>query len=171
MKKYIYLLLPLLLVIIGVVSCTISYKMNGASIDYSKTKTITIKDFRNLAPTFNPSFAPTFNESLRDMFAKQTKLKQVPANGDMQIEGEVTGYTFAPMSIGTNSVATETRLTVTINVKYTNKAYPAKNFEKTMSAFQNFSNTKTLSQVQDEICQLIITELTESIYNQTVADW
>jgi hypothetical protein len=35
----------------------ISYKMNGASIDYSKTKTITINDFNNLAPLVNPSFA------------------------------------------------------------------------------------------------------------------
>ena len=27
------------------VSCTVSYKFNGASIDYSKTKTIQIADF------------------------------------------------------------------------------------------------------------------------------
>lgn len=169
MKKYIYLsLLPLLLI---VSSCSMSYKMNGTSIDYTKTKTISIKDFRNLAPLVNPSFAPVFNESLRDIFTKQTKLRPVKVNGDLQIEGEITGYDITPMSIQSNAIAAETRITVTIKVRFTNKANPSKNFEKTMSAFQNYSNSKKLADVQDEICQLIINELTETIYNQTVADW
>lgn len=169
MKKYIYLsLLPILLV---AVACTVSYKMNGASIDYTKTKTISIKDFRNLAALVNPNFAPVFNESLRDIFNKQTRLKPVNNNGDLQLEGEITNYELAPMSIQSSGISSETRLTVTIKVRFVNKANPAKNFEKTMSAFQNFSNAKTLVQVQDEICQLIINELTETIYNQTVADW
>jgi outer membrane lipopolysaccharide assembly protein LptE/RlpB len=145
--------------------------MNGTSIDYTKTKTISIKDFRNLAPLVNPSFAPVFNESLRDIFTKQTKLRPVKVNGDLQIEGEITGYDITPMSIQSNAIAAETRITVTIKVRFTNKANPSKNFEKTMSAFQNYSNSKKLADVQDEICQLIINELTETIYNQTVADW
>ena len=33
-----------------VTACSISYKFNGASIDYTKVKTITIKDFPNQAP-------------------------------------------------------------------------------------------------------------------------
>ncbi|MDR3704598.1 MAG: LptE family protein [Paludibacteraceae bacterium] len=169
MKKYIYLSLVSLLLVVS--SCTMSYKMNGTSIDYTKTKTISIKDFRNLAPLVNPSFAPVFNESLRDIFTKQTKLRPVKVNGDLQIEGEITGYEITPMSIQSNAIAAETRITATIKVRFTNKANPSKNFEKTMSAFQNYSNTKTLTAVQDEICQLIINELTETIYNQTVADW
>jgi len=170
MKKYIYLSLFSLLLVLS--SCSMSYKMNGTSIDYTKTKTISIKDFRNLAPLVNPSFAPVFNESLRDIYNKQTKLHPVKVNGDLQLDGEITGYEISQMSIQSNAIAAETRITVTIKVRFTNKANPSKNFEKTMSAFQNFSNTKTtLEKAQDEICQLIINELTETIYNQTVADW
>ena len=40
--KYLTAVLALAAVL---VSCTVSYKFNGASIDYSKTKTIEIADF------------------------------------------------------------------------------------------------------------------------------
>lgn len=152
-------------------SCSIDYKLNGASIDYSKTKTITIKDFNYLAPLVNPSFAPTFNESLRDIYNRQTRLKAVTNNGDIQVEGEITGYDLTPMSIQANALAAETRLTVTIKVRYSNKANPQKNFEKEYTAFQNFSSSKTINEVENDLCKMIIDELCETIYNQTVADW
>lgn len=152
-------------------SCSISYKMNGASIDYTKTKTINIEDFNNFAPLVNPSFAPQFNDGLRDIFTKQTRLRPVSSNGDLRIEGEITGYDLTPMSIGGDAIAAETRLTVTIKVRFTNKSNPSKDFEKSLSAFQNFSSSQMLTQVQDQLCKAIIDELTETIYNQTVADW
>ena len=152
-------------------SCSISYKFNGASIDYSKTKTITISDFNNLAPLINPSLAPQFNEALKDIFTKQTRLRPVSSNGDLRIEGEITGYDLTPMSVGTDAVANQTRLTITIKVRFSNKANPSKDFEKTLSAFQSFTSPQTLNQVQDQLCKAIIDELTETIYNQTVADW
>ena len=37
-----------------VTACSISYKFNGASIDYTKVKTITIKDFPNQASLSTP---------------------------------------------------------------------------------------------------------------------
>ena len=47
-----------LCLLIGVVltACSISYKFNGASIDYTKVKTITIKDFPNQAPLVTRSY-------------------------------------------------------------------------------------------------------------------
>ncbi len=152
-------------------SCSISYKFNGASIDYSKTKTITISNFNNLAPLVNPTFAPAFNEGLKDIFTKQTRLIPVKTNGDLQIEGEVIAYDLTPMSIGSDAIAAETRLTVTVNVRFVNRTNTEKDFEKSFSAYQNFSSSKLLTQVQDQLSQAIIDELTETIYNQTVADW
>ncbi len=159
------------LVIALAISCSVSYKFNGASIDYTKIKTISIKNFSNLAPLVNPTLASSFNEALRDIFAKQTRLQFVKTNGDLHIEGEITGYDLAPMSVQSDAIAGETRLTVTIKVRFTNKSNPSKDFEKSYSAFQNFSNDKTLNDVETEICEAIIEELTETIYNETVADW
>lgn len=167
LKKGIFTLLLITLSI----SCSIGYKFNGASIDYSKTKTITIKDFTNLAPLVNPTLAPNFNESLRDIYNRQTRLLPVKSNGDLQIEGEIVSYDLTPMSMQANAIASETRLSIGIKVRFNNKENPDKNFERQFNAFQNFSNQKTLTQVQDELCKLIIDELCETIYNQTVADW
>ncbi len=158
-------------ILIVLSSCAISYKFNGASIDYSKTKTIAITDFNNYAPLVNPSFAPMFNDALKDIFTKQTRLRPVASNGDLTIAGEITGYDLMPMSIGGDAIAAETRLTITVTVRFSNKSNPAKDFESSFSAFQNFSSTKMLTDVQDQLTAVIIDELTETIYNQTVADW
>lgn len=112
-----------------------------------------------------------FNETLRDLYSRQTRLTLVNDNGDLTVEGEITDYAIAPMSVGSDGISTETRLTVTVNVRFTNKANPEKDFERKFSAYQNFSNTQTLNQVQEELCQTIVNEITETIFNQTVADW
>ncbi|MBO7201985.1 MAG: LptE family protein [Paludibacteraceae bacterium] len=154
-----------------VASCTVSYRFNGASIDYSQIKTLTISNFNNLAPLVNPSLAPLLNESLRDAYSKQTRLVQVRSGGDLELEGEITGYVLTPMSIAGDGIASETRLTITVNVRFSNRVNPNKDFERSFSAYQSFSNTQTLVQVQDELCQTIVDELVETIFNQTVADW
>lgn len=154
-----------------VAGCTVSYRFNGASIDYSQIKTLTISNFNNLAPLVNPSLAPLLNESLRDAYSKQTRLVQVRSGGDLELEGEITGYVLTPMSIAGDGIASETRLTITVNVRFSNRVNPNKDFERSFSAYQSFSNTQTLVQVQDELCQTIVDELVETIFNQTVADW
>lgn len=154
-----------------VASCTVSYRFDGASIDYSQIKTLTISNFNNLAPLVNPSLAPLLNESLRDAYSKQTRLVQVRSGGDLELEGEITGYVLTPMSIAGDGIASETRLTITVNVRFSNRVNPNKDFERSFSAYQSFSNTQTLVQVQDELCQTIVDELVETIFNQTVADW
>jgi outer membrane lipopolysaccharide assembly protein LptE/RlpB len=164
--KFTFILFALLLS-----ACSISYKFNGASIDYTKTRTITIKDFNNYAPLVNPTLASQFNDALKDIFTKQTRLRPVSENGDLRIEGEITNYDLTQMSITSNAVAAETRLTITVKVRFTNRANPSKNFEKSFTAFQNFQSSQMFSSVQDELCKSIIDELTETIFNQTVADW
>ncbi|MBQ9591238.1 MAG: LptE family protein [Paludibacteraceae bacterium] len=163
--------LPLIPLLILATACTVSYQFNGASIDYTRTRTLTVRSFTNQATLVYPQLAPMFNETLRDLYSRQTRLTQVNDNGDLTVEGEITDYAIAPMSVGSDGISTETRLTVTVNVRFTNKANPEKDFERKFSAYQNFSNTQTLNQVQEELCQTIVNEITETIFNQTVADW
>ena len=58
-----------------VTACSISYKFNGASIDYTKVKTITIKDFPNQAPLVYPPLSQKFTEALKDIYIRQTRLQ------------------------------------------------------------------------------------------------
>ena len=73
-------------------SCSVSYKFNGASIDYTKTKTIQIADFPIRSSYVWGPMGPMFNNALKDMYANHTRLIQVRRNGDLKIEGEITQY-------------------------------------------------------------------------------
>ena len=88
-----------ILSILAVTACSISYKFNGASIDYTKVKTITIKDFPNQAPLVYPPLSQKFTEALKDIYVRQTRLELVDNNGDLDLEGEITGYELTPMAV------------------------------------------------------------------------
>ena len=67
-------------------ACSVSYKFNGASIDYSKTKSIQIADFPIRSSYVWGPMGPLFNNQLKDQFANHTRLQQVKRNGDLKIE-------------------------------------------------------------------------------------
>ena len=155
----------------GLSSCLVSYKFNGSSIDYTKIKTITIADFPNRAMLVYPPLATNFNESLKDQYSQKTRLTFVPRNGDLQIEGEITGYDLIQMAVSATGQSADTKLQITVNVRFTNDVTPSESFEERFTAFQVFPNTQTINQVQEELNKLIIDELISLIFNRTVANW
>ncbi len=169
MKKVI--ILTQLLIVLLLNGCTVSYKFNGASIDYTKTKTISVADFPNIAESVYPPLASTFTEALKDIYVRQTRLQLVKDGGDLQLEGEITGYTLTPLAISADSYSAETKLTLTVRVRFTNNVNPDDSYEKQYTASQNFSSDQMLTDVQDELITTMVQEITESIYNDTVAKW
>jgi len=152
-------------------SCSISYKFNGSSIDYTKTKSISISDFPNIAELVYPPLSQEFSESLRDSYSKQTRLQLLKKGGDLHLEGEIVGYQLTPMAISADSYASKTKITVTIKVRFSNSKNPEDDFEKTYSAFQSFDSTRMLTDVQDELIKIMIADIVDNIYNDTVAKW
>ncbi len=165
-KPYILLLCTLLLS-----ACTVSYKFNGASIDYTKVQTISIADFPNNAALVNPTLSVNLSEGIRDIYSRQTRLQVLRSGGNLELEGEITGYALTPMAISADSYAAETKLTMTVKVCFTNNVAPDESFEKTYTAFQTFNSNQILTDVQDELCNTMIQEIAENIYNDTVARW
>lgn len=153
------------------VSCSISYKFNGASIDYTKVKTISIKDFPNQAPLVYPVLSQMFTDKLKDIYIRQTRLEMVKDNGDLDIEGEIIGYELAAMAVKEDAYASRTKLTITVRVRYTNQSKPEEDFEQSFSAYREFDANQMLQQVQEELCTEITEELVDQIYNATVANW
>ena len=152
-------------------ACSISYKFNGASIDYTKVKTIMISDFTNQASYVNPTLAPEFTEELKDIYIRQTRLEQVTSNGDLALEGEVTGYDFTPMAVKEDALASQTRLTITVRVRYMNNTNPDEDFEQSFSAYREFDSNLMVQQVVSSLCAEIIEEIVDQVYNATVAKW
>ena len=171
MRHQLIIWLTLVATVVTLSSCLISYRFNGASIDYSKTQSISIADFPNNAAMVNPNLSNNLSEGIRDIYSRQTRLQILRRGGDMELEGEIIDYALTPMAISADNLSAETKLTITIKVRFTNNKAPEENFEKTYSAYQTFDSSRLLTDVQDELCATMITELAENIYNDTVAKW
>ncbi|WP_455497858.1 LptE family protein [Coprobacter sp.] len=159
------------LLLITLTSCTISYKFNGAAIDYNTTKTISVAEFPIRAALVYPPLGPAFNEALKDIYTRQTRLNMVKTGGDLQVEGEITGYDLSPQAVTEDAYASQTRLTISVKVRYTNTKNPNLNVDQTFRAYRDFSSNQMLTQVQDQLISEIVAELTELIFNATVGSW
>lgn len=151
--------------------CSISYKFNGANINYQTTQSISIADFPNNAAMVNPTLSSNLTEGIIDLFQRQTRLQILRKGGDLELEGEITGYEITQGAISADSYASESKLTLRVNVRFTNNVNPDESFERTYSAYQTFDANQLLTDVQDDLCALMITEIAENIYNDSVARW
>ncbi len=164
-------LLAILSLLFLVSSCSISYKFNGSSIKYDKTKTISIADFPIKSDYVYAPLATNFNNNLKDIYIRQTRLRLVPRNGDMTIEGEITGYQQLNKAVKADGYASETELRITVNVRFVNNANHAEDFEQQFTAFRNYDSSQMLTAVQDQLIEEMTKEITEQIFNATVAIW
>ncbi len=98
-------------------SCSISYKFNGASIDYEKTKTIQIDNFPIRSAYVWAPMQAIFQNKITDLYASQTRLKQVKKNGDMQLAGEITGFDQYNKAISSDGYSSQVQLKMTVNVR------------------------------------------------------
>lgn len=151
--------------------CTISYKFNGTVIDYNVIKSISIEDFTNQAAMVYAPLTNVLNERIKDTYTRQTRLNLIDRNADLELSGEVVGYDITPMAVNANSMAAETRLTLRVNVRYTNNTNHEEDFEKTYSAYRNFDSNLMLNDVQDQLIEELVDEICDNIYNDTVANW
>ena len=152
-------------------ACSVSYKFNGASIDYNKTKTIQINDFPIRSAYVWGPMAPLFNNALKDQFASHTRLTQVRRNGDLKIEGEITQYQQRNKSVSAEGYSAQTELSMTVNVRFTNNVNHAEDFERQFTATSTYETTQSLNSVQDELVTQMCKEICDQIFNATVTNW
>ena len=171
LTHYIYIAL-VLVVSLTAVSCAFKgYKFNGASIDYTKTKTIQIADFPIRSSYVWGPMGPMFNNQLKDQFANHTKLIQVKRGGDLKIEGEITQYTQRNKSVAADGRSAQTELAITVNVRFTNNANHSEDFERQFTANKSYETTQSLASVQEELVAQMVKDLADQIFNATVANW
>ena len=152
-------------------SCSVSYKFNGASIDYSKTKTIQIEDFPIRSSYVWGPMGPMFNNELKDQFASHTRLQQVRRNGDLKLEGEITRYDQRNKAVSSEGYSAMTELSMTVNVRFTNNKNHGEDFEQQFTATSSFESTQSLNSVQEELVTEMIRNICDQIFNATVANW
>lgn len=171
MKKITYIVFSSIMLSLIMIACKVSYSFQGTSIDYNKIKTMEIRDFTNQAALVYPTLAITFNEHLKDVYTRNTKLTFVDAGGDLELEGEIVRYDLTPMAIKEDALASETRLTIAVKIRFRNNVELGQDKEETITAYRDFDSSKMLDEVQDQLIDELKKELVDQIFNTTLSNW
>lgn len=163
-------LLPIILSLL-LSACAISYKFNGASIDYTTTKTIQIDNFPIRSAYVWAPMQSIFQNRLTDIYASQTKLRQVKKNGDLQLAGEIVAFDQFNKGISSDGYSSQVQLKMTVNVRFVNNKKHTDDFERQFTATSEYDASQQLNAVQEELVTQMVKDITDQIFNATVANW
>lgn len=169
MNRTRYVLIVLATLLIS--ACTISYRFNGASIDYTTTKTIQIDNFPIRSAYVWGPMQSIFQNRLTDIFANQTKLRQVKKNGDLQLAGEIVAFDQYNKGISSDGYSSLVQLKMTVNVRFVNNKKHTEDFERQFTATSEYDASQQLTAVQEELVTQMVKDITDQIFNATVANW
>jgi ABC-type uncharacterized transport system auxiliary subunit len=162
----------LLLLLVTIVSaCTVSYRFNGASIDYTTTKTIQIDNFPIRSAYVWAPMQSIFQNRLTDVYANQTKLRQVKKNGDLQLAGEIVAFDQFNKGISSNGYSSQIQLKMTVNVRFVNNKKHTDDFERQFTATSEYEASQQLNAVQEDLVTQMTRDIVDQIFNATVANW
>lgn len=158
------------LLVLSLAACG-GYSFTGG--DVGDAKTVSIDFFPNNAELVKPQLSQIFTEKLRDIFVQQTPLELVARGGDMNFEGSIIRYTIDPINAQASDIGSvsQNRLTVEVNVIFTNKKDPTKDFEQKFSRFVDFDANQDINQIEAELHDQVSQELAENILNKSIGDW
>ena len=168
--KFIYLLLFVFLI----KSCG-NYSFTGASIPEG-TESFQVNFFENeagnsMGSIFEPGLDRDFTIALQDILQNQTNLQLVSSDGDLIYEGEITEYRVSPMTATSNLQASQNRLTVGINVRFTNLKKEDDNFERRFTFYYDYPAEVQLLNIKSEAHDIIFERITQDIFNASLAKW
>lgn len=168
MKHLKYLLL--LLVASTFSSCTVKYNFTGTGkID---AKTFQVNFFQNNADLVEPGIDRTFTLALQDLIMNQTNLNLVSNGGDLTYEGEITDYRITPMTATADQQASQNRLSIRVQVRFTNKKKETDDFEKSFEFYYDFPGQDLpTGTVLNEALRVIFERITQDIFNESLAKW
>ena len=164
------LVLSLLLVLL-VSACTVSYRFNGASIDSMTPKTIQIDNFPIRSAYVWAPMQSIFQNRITEIYTNQTKLRQVKKNGDLQLAGEIVAFDQFNKGISSDGYSSMVQLKMTVNVRFVNNKKHTDDFERQFSATAEYDASQQLTAVQEELVTQMVRDITDQIFNATVANW
>jgi len=150
--------------------CKISYSFTGASIS-PEVKTISIQYFQNRANLVQPGLSQYITDALIDKCKAQTNLSMVNGIGDVNFEGEITGYNTRPSTVAADARAATNRFTITLKVKFTNAVDPDFSYDQSFSRYEDYESSLDLSDVENELSAKIVDFLVEDIFNKAFVNW
>ncbi|MEC7479082.1 MAG: LptE family protein [Bacteroidota bacterium] len=152
-----------------------NYSFTGASIPEG-TETFQVNLFsnnsgNNVGSIYEPGLDRDFTLALQNILENQTNLQLIQTNGDLLYEGEIIEYRVSPMTSTADLNAAQNRLTISVNVIYTNFKKEEDSFERRFSFFFDYPAEQQLISVKSEAHEIIFERLTQDIFNASLAKW
>ncbi|MCA6422965.1 MAG: LptE family protein [Flavobacterium sp.] len=165
----IFKILTLFILLLSINSCSVYNFTGTGKID---AKTFQVNYFQNNADLIEPGIERTFTIELQEIIQNQTNLNLTSSNGDLLYEGEITDFRITPMTATSDQTASQNRLTIRINVRFSNKNKESDNFEKSFSFFHDYDGSKQLvGSTLSEALDVIFERITQDIFNESLAKW
>jgi hypothetical protein len=163
--------------------CTGCYTFRGSSIS-PELKNIQIANFAMNTSGGPANMALSMSEKTKEYFQRNSGLKLVSINPDLQLEGSITGFEVSPVaptvSSGSSSFSNSqqstdrgglNRLTITVQVRFTNNKDETKNFDQSFTFYADFPQNQTITQVESSLVPKILDQLVLDIFNKAAGDW
>lgn len=167
MKKINYIFACLILITFS--SCSVYNFTGTGKID---AKSFQVNYFQNNAPLIEPGIERIFTQRLQNLIQNQTNLNLTNSNGDLVYEGEIVDYRVSPMTATADQRSSQNRLSITVNVRFTNKNKEADNFEKRFSFYNDYDGANQLVGAKlTENLDIIFERITQDIFNESLAKW
>jgi hypothetical protein len=161
----------IIMLLISQYSCfTMKYSTTGASIPV-EARTVSVQFFENRAPLVEATLSQRITDALKDYIQANSRLILVNGTGDLDFEGEITGYDSRPTSITAGDVAANSRFTITIKVRYANSFDSSKDWELSFSRFEDYPYDQSFEEAQSAYTDDILKLLIEDIYNKAFVNW
>jgi hypothetical protein len=158
-----------LLILIAFISCSVYNFTGTGKID---AKSFQVNYFQNNAPLIEPGIERIFTQRLQNLIQNQTNLNLTNSNGDLVYEGEIVDYRISPMTATADQRTAQNRLSITVNIRFTNKNKETDNFEKRFSFYNDYDGTNQLVGAKlTENLDIIFERITQDIFNESLAKW
>lgn len=152
-------------------SCfSVSYTAGGITVP-PEIKTVSVQYFPNRATLIEPSLSQTFTDSFKDFIEKNTKLRIVNTVGDIDFSGEIKNYGYRFSAIAAGDVASQSRFTITVRVKFTNHINQDDEFDSDFSSYRDYETTVDFNSIEAELTEEIIEEIIDQVFNKAFVNW
>ncbi|GAA4426986.1 hypothetical protein GCM10023188_09610 [Pontibacter saemangeumensis] len=149
------------------------YSFTGTTIS-PDIKSISIQNFENSSGEGPANLTQIVTNNFTDYYRRNTNLTVMQSQGDLQLEGQIVSFNYTPAAIqreGQQDIAGLNRLTLTVQVRFTNTKQPEKDFDRAFTISQDFPQDLDITQLSNVQIEQMTERLVTDVFNKTVADW
>ena len=119
------------------------------------------------------NYNSTLTESLRNGIQNNTRLKMLTSidSSDVQISGVISSYNTTPQAIANGENAQKNRLTVSVNFTILTPTKGLEKMQMTSTRFADYDATQQLSDVENELLELINQQVVQDVISKLRSNW